>query len=81
MEARARGTAIHAAFERFAREHPGELPADGAEDRSRGVLLQALARRRHAARPAGPRARRWPRNVAPWVVELERAPPRRRAGC
>jgi ATP-dependent helicase/nuclease subunit B len=76
VEARARGTAIHAAFEKFALEHPGSVPADAAEIfaglylgelEKAGMPPAALARERALAREA-----------ALWVAELET---RRRAGA
>ncbi|HEX3406025.1 MAG TPA: double-strand break repair protein AddB, partial [Caulobacteraceae bacterium] len=75
VEALARGTAIHAAFERFAREHPGPL-GDGAGDAFADILIECLA-------AAGVPTHRLAReqalaiNVAPWVVKFEL---RRRAG-
>lgn len=69
VEARARGTAIHAAFERFATDHPAELPADAAaifealyveELEKAGMPREALARETALAREA-----------AAWVAELE----------
>lgn len=69
VEARARGTAIHAAFERFALDHPGELPPDAAaiferlylhELEAAGMPHEALARESALAREA-----------ALWVAELE----------
>jgi ATP-dependent helicase/nuclease subunit B len=76
VEARARGTAIHAAFEMFAEQHPGPVPADAAEIFARlylgelekaGMPPAALARERALAREA-----------ALWVADLET---RRRAGA
>jgi len=70
VEARARGTAVHAAFERFTRDFPDELPDDAEAAFSR-LLLEELER-------AGlPRARMTREhalaaNVAPWVVDFER---------
>jgi ATP-dependent helicase/nuclease subunit B len=69
VEARARGTAIHRAFERFVLDHPGELPADAAavfrglylgELEAAGMPRDALARETALAAEA-----------AQWVAELE----------
>jgi ATP-dependent helicase/nuclease subunit B len=77
VEARARGTAIHAAFERFARTHPDALPKDAATIFeafylealiAAGMPHEALARERALAREA-----------AQWVAELEAG--RRACGC
>jgi ATP-dependent helicase/nuclease subunit B len=76
VEALARGVAVHAAFERFAREHPGEL-GDGAEAAFAAILIDCL-------REAGVTEARLAResalafNAAPWVVGFER---RRRDGA
>jgi ATP-dependent helicase/nuclease subunit B len=76
VEARARGTAIHAAFETFSLEHAGPVPANAAEIfaglylgelEKAGMPPAALARERALAREA-----------ALWVAELET---RRRAGA
>ncbi|KRA65419.1 double-strand break repair protein AddB [Caulobacter sp. Root656] len=76
VEARARGTAIHAAFETFANDYPGPVPENAAEIFARlylgelekaGMPAAALARERALAREA-----------ALWVAELET---RRRAGA
>ncbi|MBO9710892.1 MAG: double-strand break repair protein AddB [Caulobacter sp.] len=69
VEARARGTAIHAAFEKFAERHPGPVPPNAAEifaalylDElvAAGMPPTALARERALARQA-----------ALWVADLE----------
>ena len=69
VEARARGTAIHAAFERFALDYPGDLPPDAAaiferlylaELEAAGMPHEALARESALAREA-----------ALWVADLE----------
>jgi ATP-dependent helicase/nuclease subunit B len=74
VEARARGTAIHKAFERLAEAHPQDLPPDTAaifegfylaELEAAGMPHEALARETALAREA-----------AAWVADLER---RRRA--
>jgi ATP-dependent helicase/nuclease subunit B len=76
VEARARGTAIHAAFERFVREHPGDV-GDGHHQVFSDILLEELFL---AGVPASrlTRERALAVNVAPWVVALER---RRRPGA
>lgn len=75
MEARARGTAIHQAFEDFAVAWPKALPADPAAEFAR-LYLQAL---RDAGAPASAMARETAlaREAAAWVAEVEA---RRRAG-
>jgi ATP-dependent helicase/nuclease subunit B len=69
VEARARGTAIHKAFERFVLDHPDHLPADAArifqtlylaELEKAGMPRDALARETALAVEA-----------ATWVAELE----------
>jgi ATP-dependent helicase/nuclease subunit B len=69
-DARARGTAIHAAFERFAEAYPADLPADAADEFARlyleeleraGLPHEAMAREQALAREA-----------AEWVADLER---------
>jgi ATP-dependent helicase/nuclease subunit B len=76
VEALARGTAIHAAFERFAREHPGPLDV-GAEAAFQEILMAAL-RDAGVARARLARERALAINVAPWVIAFER---RRREGA
>ncbi len=70
VEARARGTAIHAAFEKFSQAHPGPVPANApaifealymSELVSAGMPPTALARERALAREA-----------AAWVADWER---------
>ncbi|HSZ51399.1 MAG TPA: double-strand break repair protein AddB [Caulobacteraceae bacterium] len=70
VEALARGTATHAAFERFAREHPDLLP-DDAEAQFARLLIEALG---EAGMPpaALARERALATNLAPWVVRFER---------
>lgn len=77
VEARARGTAIHAAFERFATEHPDLLPADAARI-FEGFYLEALE---GAGMPREALARETAlaREAAAWVAELETR--RRASGC
>jgi ATP-dependent helicase/nuclease subunit B len=69
VDVRIRGTAIHSAFERFAIDHPGELPADAAERfkalylgelEAQGMTRAALAREQALASEA-----------AAWVADLE----------
>ena len=69
VEARARGTAIHAAFEAFVRTFPDALPANAA-DIFRGLYLAALER---AGMPRDALARETALAVeaARWVAELE----------
>ena len=76
VEAMARGSAVHRAFERYGLEHPGP-PADGAEDIFSAILIECLA---EAGIPTHrlARERALAINVAPWVVDLEC---RRRAGA
>jgi ATP-dependent helicase/nuclease subunit B len=76
VEARARGVAFHAAFERLAREHPEALP-DAAEDLFTALLLEELSR---AGMPRSrmTREQALAANVAPWVIAFER---RRRPGA
>jgi len=69
VEARARGTAIHAAFERFVLDHPDDLPPDAAAIFER-LYLDALER---AGMPQEALAREKALAVeaARWVAELE----------
>lgn len=69
-DARARGTAIHAAFERFAETFPADLPPDAAKQfaafyldalEAAGLPHEAMARESALAKEA-----------AEWVAELER---------
>jgi ATP-dependent helicase/nuclease subunit B len=69
-DARARGTAIHAAFERFAETFPHDLPDDAAAVFARfytEALLAAGLPREAMAREAALAA-----EAATWVAELER---------
>jgi ATP-dependent helicase/nuclease subunit B len=76
IEALARGTAIHAAFERFSREHPDGFPPE-AEAVFSEMIMDALAQ---AGMPRGQlaRERALADNIAPWVMDFER---RRRPGA
>jgi ATP-dependent helicase/nuclease subunit B len=76
VEALARGTAIHRAFERFAKEHPGEL-GDGAEAAFSAILMECL-REAGVAEARLAREAALAANAAPWVVGFER---RRRDGA
>lgn len=69
VEARARGTAIHAAFERFVLDYPDALPADAAAI-FEGLYLDALER---AGMPRDALARETALAVeaAQWVADLE----------
>jgi ATP-dependent helicase/nuclease subunit B len=69
VEARARGTAIHEAFETFARRYPRDIPPDAAEI-FQGLYVQALA---EAGMPAEGLARETAlaREAALWVADLE----------
>ena len=68
-DARARGTAIHAAFERFAEAYPAELPA-GAAAAFAGLYLEELEK---AGLPHEAMAREaaLAAEAAEWVAELE----------
>ena len=69
VEARARGTAIHKAFERFVLGWPGDLPSDAATI-FRGLYLEELER---AGMPPDALARETALAVeaAAWVADLE----------
>lgn len=70
LEARARGVAIHAAFERFALEHPDE--PWGSAEAFEGMLLEALSA---AGLPEHGHARERPlaRRLGAWAAGLEQA--------
>lgn len=70
VEARARGTAIHKAFEIFSTRHPDALPDDAAA-RFEQLYLDALV---EAGMPAEALVREaaLAREAAAWVVEVER---------
>jgi ATP-dependent helicase/nuclease subunit B len=70
VEARARGTAIHAAFEAFARQWPEDMPEDAA-DRFQALYMAAL---RDAGAPEAALAREQAlaREAAQWVETMER---------
>jgi len=70
VEAMARGTAVHAAFERFAIEHPGDL-TEGSEETFAAILIQCLADA-GIPKPRLARERALANNVAPWVIRFER---------
>ena len=76
VEARARGTAIHAAFERFAGENLDDL-GDAAHRVFSDILLEEL-HRAGVPTPRLTRERALAHNAAPWVTALER---RRRPGA
>ena len=69
VEARARGTAIHAAFERFVTDHPAALPPDAA-DIFRSLYLEELEK---AGMPRDALARETALagEAARWVADLE----------
>ncbi|WP_293901496.1 double-strand break repair protein AddB [Phenylobacterium sp.] len=71
VEARARGTAIHAAFERFALTYPAELPSDAAAI-FEGLYLEELVKA-GLPRDALARERALAAEAAIWVAELETA--------
>ena len=76
VEARARGTAIHAAFETFAERHPGPVPENAAEIFAGLYLSELIAAGMPPAALA--RERALAREAALWVADLET---RRRAGA
>lgn len=76
VEARLRGTAIHAAIEAFTRAHPEDLP-EAAEDILFEFLLEAVADA-GMANHAMVRERALAGSLAPWLLALER---RRRPGA
>jgi ATP-dependent helicase/nuclease subunit B len=69
VDVRIRGTAIHAAFERFATDFPDRLPEDAA-DRFRAYYLEAL-HEGGMADDALVREQALAAEAAAWVVELE----------
>jgi ATP-dependent helicase/nuclease subunit B len=73
---RERGTALHAAFERFTLRHPGPLGPD-AHDRFAELMIEAL-REAGVTEPDMAREITLARNAAPWAAEMERG---RRGGC
>ncbi len=76
VEALARGSAVHKAFELFAKAHPGELPLDGNDrfvEFLVGALISAGMPRSRMARERTLAAR-----MALWAMEFER---RRRPGA
>ena len=76
VEARARGNAVHKAFEDFVKAHPGELPPD-AHERFTDLVIAALeAEGMPAARMA--RERTLAARMALWAIDFER---RRRPGA
>jgi ATP-dependent helicase/nuclease subunit B len=76
VEARARGSAVHKAFERFAVERAGEL-GDDAEALFAEMLVDELGRA-GMLKPRLARERALATRAAPWVIEFER---RRREGA
>lgn len=76
VEARARGTAIHAAFEVFAKTYLGALPVDGAAIFEGLYLAELIAA--GMPPPALARERALAREAAAWVMDFEA---RRRAGA
>jgi ATP-dependent helicase/nuclease subunit B len=69
VEARARGTAIHEAFETFARAWPTALPPDSAEQ-FQALYMQAL-RKAGAPESALAREQALAREAGAWVADME----------
>ena len=76
VEARARGVAVHAALQRFAERHGGEVPPDAA-GLIESLMVQALEEAGMPA-PAMARERALAGQAALWLAEFER---RRRPGA
>jgi ATP-dependent helicase/nuclease subunit B len=76
VEARARGTAVHWALQRFAEEHPGELSPEAAGI-IEGLMVQALEAAGMPL-PAMARERALAGQAALWLADFER---RRRPGA
>jgi ATP-dependent helicase/nuclease subunit B len=70
VDARARGTAIHSAFEQFVLDHPGPVPDDAAAI-FEGLYLTALEKQ-GMPHEALARERALAREAAEWVAALER---------
>jgi ATP-dependent helicase/nuclease subunit B len=76
IEARARGTAIHDAFEQFFKDHGADLPDNAEALFAEGLMASLIKAGMPTARMT--RERALADNVAPWVIALER---RRRDGA
>ncbi len=76
VEARARGIAVHAAFEQFVKDHPGELP-DDAHKRFTDLLIAALETH-GMPQTRMARERTLAARMALWAIDFER---RRRPGA
>jgi ATP-dependent helicase/nuclease subunit B len=76
IDARARGTAIHKAFERFALTYPGELPESA--ERVFADLLRSCLREAGMAEARMARESALASNAAEWAIAFER---RRRPGA
>ncbi len=78
MDARARGTAIHAAFQAFAEAHEGGAPSEAADLFERRLIEEL--RRAGVGEPAMARERALARRLAAWAAsfETERRRPGRR---